>query len=333
MARSLRNQGLVGMLAACVASAACSSGGDDGAGVLKGEVKILFNPMYSAFDGVRTYQLPATIDQAQLDTDAIDPVLPETVKWKVDPTFASTESYPSLKGGVLLTTRKAGNTVVTVEAETKHGLKVQGSARLQITKADPAEWERGEARYNNNMPLFLDPAPGREEWGPTMAYDASCANCHNESTFFTGIPFTVEHTPQQTAGYSDEELIEIFTMAKKPKGSKFHSPFFEGLPESYKEEAYAMLHTWVIAPEVERGIVYKLRSITPRAQEALDFERLREQDEKSLEEWEAMDPEGAAEARRQQDEYERQRAEAEAQARAEAEARARGDQGAAGSGP
>jgi len=331
MARVSRNLGSLVTLSVCIAIAACSSDADEVAGVLKGEIKVLFDPMYSAFDGVRTYQLPATIDQAQLDSDAIDPVLLDTIKWKVDPAFASVENYPALKGSVLLTTKKAGQTVVTVDAQTKHGLKVQGSARLQITKADPTDWEKGEARYNNNMPLYFDPVPGQEQLGPTMAYDASCANCHNENTTLTGIPFTVEHTPQQTAGYSDEELIEIFTMARKPKGSKFHSPFFEGLPDKYKEETYAMLHRWVIAPEVERGIVYKLRSITPKVQEEIDYERLRELDEMALAEWEAMDPEGAAEYRRQMEEYERQRAEAEAQARAEAEARARG-QGTAGSG-
>jgi hypothetical protein len=122
-------------------------------------------------------------------------------------------------------------------------------------------------------------------FAPPWPSDASCANCHNGTNEMQlGVDVVIEHTPQQTAGYSDEELIQIFTMGAKPAGGKFHSPLFEGQPQAYAEYSYKQMHTWEIAPEVERGIVYKLRSITPETQEQIDYDRILKQ----IEEQEAM---------------------------------------------
>lgn len=265
----------------CAALAGCSSddGGDDGPTAKPNSVKIIFSPMYSAFDGVQTYQVPATIDQAALDASAVDQVLVDSIKWKVDSAFASQEKYAALPGGVLFTTKKAGTTTVTVDAKTKGGLAVQGTAQLNITKAEPAEFEAGEARYNNNVAidfgmLGMGGMPGMGGAASILSRipkDASCANCHNND-----MGLTVEHTPQQTAGYSDEELIQIFTMGAKPMGATFNSPFLKMIPAQYVTMIYTALHTWQIDPEVAKGVVLKLRSIPPATQEEVDFNRLRE---------------------------------------------------------
>jgi hypothetical protein len=274
-------------LAGCSSSSDGSSGGSAGAGdtsVLTGALKVVFAPMYSAYDGVHDYKLPATIDQAALDPNAIDPVLMDTVKWTADDKFVAKEPYPDLPGGVLLTTKAAGTTTVTATASTQSGRKVNGTAILQITQATADEWALGEARYNNNVMINLGmfggmtgaagagmmATGGVPDISTLIPRNASCANCHNNTS---GI--TVEHTPQQTAGYSDDDLIMIFTQGAKPMGATFNSQFLKGLPAEFAMTIYKALHTWDIAAEVQRGLVFKLRSIGPAPQPAIDITRLR----------------------------------------------------------
>jgi hypothetical protein len=92
-----------------------------------------------------------------------------------------------------------------------------------------------------------------------------CSNCHSE----VADALDVEHTPQQTGGYSDDELISIFTMGQKPGDAKFHTPFPEAL--------YMRFHTWEATEEEREGLVTYLRSLTPKTQGPLDFQGLRDQ--------------------------------------------------------
>ena len=78
----------------------------------------------------------------------------------------------------------------------------------------------------------------------------------------------MEHTPQQTGGYSDEELVSIFTMGLKPASAKFHTPFPETL--------YMQFHTWEATDDEKQGIVSYLRSLEPKTQGELDFMGLME---------------------------------------------------------
>ena len=82
----------------------------------------------------------------------------------------------------------------------------------------------------------------------------------------------MEHTPRQTAGYSDDQLIAIFTQGQKPAGYQFNSVFLKMLPQP--DCVYAMFHTWQIDEDTKRGIVLKLRSIPPKKQEAVDLAKL-----------------------------------------------------------
>lgn len=271
-------------LLVCAALAGCSSDGDDGEtddSSPAREVGFTFSPIYSAFDGTHTYQVPALLDQAVFDTSAVDYVDPKTVKWTVDKEFATAEEWNEYPGAVLLTTKKAGTTNIVAVATTKNGEKVRGTVQLKITDAKAAEWDMGEARYNN-MVMFdlsmLTPPMGGSMGGmmfdisSIIPRDTSCGMCHNNNGGATAL--TVEHTPLQTGGYSDEELIQIFTMGAKPMGAGFNSPILKNLPESFATTIYTALHTWDIAPEIQRGIVYKLRSITPKKQEEIDLTRI-----------------------------------------------------------
>ena len=107
----------------------------------------------------------------------------------------------------------------------------------------------------------------------TIPKDSACTNCHNSSAS----SFSVEHTPTQTAGYSDGDLIQIFTMAQKPAGNTFNSPLLKPLATMSPETAdciYKAFHTWEIDDDTRNGIVWKLRSIAPKKQAAIDIGRL-----------------------------------------------------------
>ena len=83
---------------------------------------------------------------------------------------------------------------------------------------------------------------------------------------------TIEHTPTQTAGYSNEQLVNIFTTGAKPAGGTFNSPFLRSAP--MPDCIYAAFHTWEMTDDEKKGIIWKLRSIAPKVQEEIDFGRL-----------------------------------------------------------
>jgi len=212
-------------------------------------------------------------------------VIASSLKWEVDAKLVKDEGpFDGLPGGRLLTTKGSGNTVVKVSGTTKAGVKVRGEATLKISKASADEWTKGDSRYNNGKMLDLGglrpmmAAPGEGLCGVPIGAidipkDSACSNCHNSQN-----AFSIEHTPTQTAGYSDDDLIQIFTKAQKPVGGTFNSPILKPLAANNPAMAeclYKAFHTWDIDPETQRGVVFKLRSITPKKQEALDIGRIR----------------------------------------------------------
>lgn len=72
----------------------------------------------------------------------------------------------------------------------------------------------------------------------------------------------VQHTPMQTAGYSDDELIDIFTKAKKP----------DGVPQRIMPlDKWQKIHQWDVPENVRKGIVVYLRSLEPKSQGVTDW--------------------------------------------------------------
>jgi cytochrome c553 len=238
---------------------------------------IQFSPMYSAFDdNMHEYAVTPSVPSAAESSLAADPVRPESLVWSVDTAFVKVDEFPDLPAAIRLTTKRAGRTVVRVTGETVSGVKVRGEATLQISRASAVEWDAGEARYNNGVMIeWMPPAPAAAGEGicglPIAAFDtntaAACGNCHTSQNNGT----TVEHTPTQTAGYSDEKLIEIFTMGAMPDG-KFSSPFLKMAP--MPECIFKAFHTWEMTDDEKKGIVWKLRSLPPKVQAEIDFGRL-----------------------------------------------------------
>lgn len=199
--------------------------------------------MYSAYDGVHGFSVPAKVIEAVTD-----------VKWSVEPSDAADLAPDWSGGGTLIKPRRAGDFKIFASA----GQRV-GVSDLHVTAATPAQWALGEARYHNDVEIApATPADAGVQSGPPMTQfpdDAACDNCHGANAK----RLKIEHTPQQTGGYSDSDLIQIFTTGNKPQGAPFSSmipPFF-----------FRMFHTWSTAtPEEAQGLVVYLRSLEPKTQ-------------------------------------------------------------------
>lgn len=212
---------------------------------------IKFSPVYSSYDGQHTFLVPVTVQGytgIEWDTDRRDLVSLSKVN----------------ENTVMIETLGAGEAKIIANAG-----PLQGYTTLTITKSTPEEWAIGENRYANAAVLMIDREaammaamnamnmPGQPPI--VIPDDLSCKNCHGSGA----MALSVEHTPQQTGGYSDEELIAIFTMGQKPPKANWRS----GIPMPL----YTMLHTWSATEEEKRGLVAYIRSLTPATQGPIDF--------------------------------------------------------------
>jgi hypothetical protein len=216
---------------------------------------LYFDPMYSAYDGVHDFKIPAIVQGVQ------------KVRWSANPANAVTMVQDSETGGIMITTKKPGTVKIIARAG-----QLSGSATLHITDATEEDWVLGNDRYNNMIPFPEFDIPdggiipdggfgdgGFDGGGFDIPNDLSCRNCHGAGAE----ALDVEHTPQQTGGYSDEDLINIFTNGTKPPGAQFHT--------SFPEFIYTMFHTWDATDAEKKGIVVYLRSLEPKSQGDLDF--------------------------------------------------------------
>jgi hypothetical protein len=231
----------------------CGAADDGGAPPLiggGGQLELAFSPMYSAYDGTHTFKIPAIVQNVMAD------------KWWIEPKEAADLVPDATNGGVMITTRMAGEFTVYAQAGS-----LKGQAQLIVTAATPDQWVAGETRYKNNVKITLPMGPpdggmGGPPGPPEFPDDAACGNCHGA----VGERLNVEHTPQQIGGYSDEELITIFMTGMKPAGSPFRSvipPFI-----------YQMFHTWGTATDEETSaLVVYLRGLEPKSQEEINFRR------------------------------------------------------------
>ena len=268
----------------CAAIAGCG-GSDEKApeGTLRQNLIQFSQTAYSAFGGAQNYSLTPFVPSADPASKDSDPVMAATIKWDVDGAFVKQEPFTDIPGAIKLTTKKAGTTKVSLTATTASGAKVRGETQLKITAASDDEWAKGDMRYSGGANIdfrsmfggaMMMPPAGPGVCGlpfnitAMLPKDASCTNCHNTSSS----AIAVEHTPTQTAGYSDEQLISIFSQGQKPAGYQFNSVFLKMLPQP--DCIYAMFHTWMIDEETKKGIILKLRSIEPKKQAELDLAKL-----------------------------------------------------------
>ncbi len=226
-------------LVACSAETATSDSN------LEEGLEILFPEMHSAFDGEHSFKIPAKVDGVK------------KVTWSAeDPDMVDLDKQSD--GSVIITVRKAGKTKIIAKAG---GLK--GEAPLEVTEASPEDWKNGNERYNNGVTWKRGEGGSRGDGGagggrrgppdPTLA----CTNCHA-----AGKQDPVQHTPMQTAGFTDDEIIEIFTKGKKPDGVE---------QRIMKADRWAKIHQWKMEPEEQKGLVVYLRSLEPKKQGTTDF--------------------------------------------------------------
>lgn len=67
-------------------------------------------------------------------------------------------------------------------------------------------------------------------------------------------------TPTQIAGYSDEQLLQVIT-----QGEKLGTFSSDLLQRQMPDCVYRAIHSYELSDEEKRGIVWKLRSLPPRA--------------------------------------------------------------------
>jgi hypothetical protein len=219
----------------------------------KSQIEILFSPMFSAFDGVHRFQVPATVN-------GIDPA---AITWSIsDPSIGSLQTN---EDGVMITVQKAGTANLIATAGS-----LCGSAPLTVTAATADHWMVGSARYTSGQVLTVGmgggggPRPpgqgpdGGAGGGGMATRDVACTSCHGDTA--TAGPFkTVSHTPMQTAGFSDDQLIKIFTAGELPANAYFDDTIVP-------RQQWSNFHRWTMTPEQATAMVIYLRSLTPESQ-------------------------------------------------------------------
>jgi len=217
---------------------------------------IIFPTMYSAYDGVHLFQVPAHVDGATVPLSG----------WRAIPSdAASFDSDPDVEGGVLITVERAIDQITIAAGDGAVG----GTAALFITAGTPEQWIAGEARYANGVDFEF---PGFEDVDFSMLLDPNwmppppppnlaCNNCHSTGAKY----FEFQHTPTQAARFSDADLKNIMTMGKKPVGVGFRT-LPEMLGSQTNEEVYAMFHRWEATDDEVKGVILYLRSLTPTGQ-------------------------------------------------------------------
>jgi hypothetical protein len=266
------------------------SGSSSGGGVTttcaNPTLNIVFSPMYSAYipgSTTHTFQIPAIIDDGS------------TATWSVsDPTKATlaTQTFSGTPGVMITVTGTGMLNVIATEGS------ACGTSTLNITSATENDWQNGSQRYNDGVNLHLGPGDGgsmrpdggfgdggfmRPEGGMggfpmsdsgcgivEMEGGTACTNCHGATgmTLFTD----VAHTPEQTGGFSDDDLINIIVYGNIPDGGYFDPSVIiagcdGGTCAQRAYEEWHRIHQWCdITSDEYTGIVTYLRSLTPAPQ-------------------------------------------------------------------
>jgi hypothetical protein len=206
-------------------------------------LEILFQPAYSANDGQNHYKIPFVVAG----------ISQKLIVWTTSDDTKVTHTPDDSFGGEMFETTGAGEVTVFAAAGNLCGHSV-----LRITQATVAQWQLGASRYNNGVVANR----GTTRPDSSTGKDVACTNCHGA----TGSLGTVEHTPEQTAGFSDSDLKNIFMNGTTPSGM---------LAQPITNLTYAewhAFHTWTFASDDEaNGVVTYLRSLTPASTGNADF--------------------------------------------------------------
>ncbi|HEX4493803.1 MAG TPA: hypothetical protein VH914_21560 [Acidimicrobiia bacterium] len=245
--------GLLSLVAACTVSA----GGDE-----TSTLNVEFNPMFSGFDGVHTYQVPSTIGNA--DVTGIT-----NVSWSAsDPSMVDLQ--PQSDGiSVMITTKKAGT--VDITASTADG--GVGKTTLTITAFTPDDWTTGQTRYNSGAVIMGGGGHGHgsgdgSDGSADMDKYVQCTSCHDPAVAAGMVGSasegrTIEHTPEQTGGFTDDQMRGIFLDGELPKS--------DANPINMSPQRFMSFHTWQASDDEATGLLAFLRSLTPTSQGEFDY--------------------------------------------------------------
>jgi hypothetical protein len=261
--------GGVGLIA-CGSSSNPGTGGSGGGGseagtntdsgggqACNGAVQVIFSPMYTAFDGVHEYKIPAVVPGATYADGGNAPGIPAT--WSAaDPSMVDIKDDTNIDpnngqpiGGIMMTVRKAGTTTIYARIGSDCG-----QSTLTITQATPDQWQAGSDRYNN----AVDPGVIRDS-GSNDYSQLGCTNCHGD---LGTVIKDVQHTAYQIGGYSDSQVTDVFTKGIKPPGVG---------QRVLNYNIWHQFHQWTMSDEQKTGIVFYLRSLEPKPQGGVTFPR------------------------------------------------------------
>jgi len=246
-------------LAAGAALIACGSDGGDepaagptgGPGTVAkpgdGVLALAPSSLYSAFVPGHEAQLPVQLKDTSLRTMGAKFT-------SSDPTVATVTDTAD---GATITVKKEGTTFITGTLGEENG-----KAKLTVKGYTEEQWKTGQARYSKTD-LAIVPKDGAAVSAialldPTARNpNGACTTCHTSQAQTLGI----ENGPTQIAGYSDAELITIFTEGKKPETAvqKSMIPSF----------IWGMFHTWTVTEDEKQGLIAFLRTQPPKANPAM----------------------------------------------------------------
>jgi hypothetical protein len=193
---------------------------------------------------MHTYQIPATVfdNSGKLVTGATW-TASDMTKVMLDTTWMETTANCSeALSGVMITTAGAGNVTITATSGSDCG-----SSNLTITQYDPSLYDIGKTRYT--LPTSME--------DPTMNRLA-CTDCHGP-TATMGQFGMVSHTPEQTGGFSDSDLVQIFEHAMVPPNGYYDNSV-------YPYSLWQNFHHWNMQGQEEQGILSYLRALPPVCQ-------------------------------------------------------------------
>ncbi len=294
----------VGASSSGTSSSGTSSGGSEDGGVTVNNntpgscanptLSLSFSPMYSAYipnSTAQTFQIPAINDDGNA-----------AIWSSSDPGSVQLTADPTQPGAVMITiggsnANAATTSPLVVQIFATESSGACGASTLSITLNSENDWQTGSARYNDGVVLELTPPEAgafeppeggfpeggftrpdgggfrEQDGGSFFALDGgtACNSCHGAQS--QGNVFTdVAHTPEQTGGFSDEDLINIFNNGIVPDGGYFDPTVIIKTCDGGAQctaEAYNTWHTihqWQVPVADQAGLVCYLRSLTPAPQ-------------------------------------------------------------------
>jgi hypothetical protein len=305
-------------------SGSSSNGGTGGDASTNGQggacpnptVPIIFSPTYSAFipgSTQQTFAVPAiTADGNQATWTASD-----SSQVNLAPQSFTVDGVS--QPGVMITIAGTGNSQgqVTIYANESGG--ACGAAVLTITTNSENDWTIGNARYNNGNNLHLPSFDGGGHHPPDGGFPeggfpdggfphhdgggggggfptsdggsfletdggTACTSCHGPTA--TNFIFKdVQHTPEQTGGFSDQDLTNIILNGVVPDGGYFDPGVLDGILHQTCDDAgttvgpnmatcaqraytaWTSFHQWTdITTDEMPGMICYLRSLAPQDQ-------------------------------------------------------------------